>query len=141
MFQTFAEEVKEEVGSRSLWVALSEGAKETPSSRAPLPHYSGSPAERRQSQQANECTLSTNWHLPLPSTSTRIKSCVARAAEFQQQPERRLVSQVGTSGKQFVNSEDLRDLGSISGLGRSPGGGHDNPLQYSCLENLMDRGA
>ena len=32
------------------------------------------------------------------------------------------------------------DLGSIPGLGRSPGGGHDNPLQYSCLENLMDRG-
>ena len=31
------------------------------------------------------------------------------------------------------------DLGSISGLGRSPGGGHGNPLQYSCLENPMDR--
>ena len=33
------------------------------------------------------------------------------------------------------------DLGSIPGLGRSPGEGHDNPLQYSCLENSMDRGA
>ena len=33
------------------------------------------------------------------------------------------------------------DMGSISGLGRSPGGGHGNPLQYSCLENLMDRRA
>ena len=33
------------------------------------------------------------------------------------------------------------DLGSIPGLGRSPGGGHGNPLQYSCLENTMDRGA
>ena len=32
------------------------------------------------------------------------------------------------------------DLGLISGLGRSPGGGHGNPLQYSCLENPMDRG-
>ena len=32
-------------------------------------------------------------------------------------------------------------LGSILGLGRSPGGGHGNPLQYSCLENPMDRGA
>ena len=31
------------------------------------------------------------------------------------------------------------DLGSFSGLGRSPGGGHGNPLQYSCLENPMDR--
>ena len=134
--------MKEEVGSRSLWVAPSEGAKETPFWWEPLPHYSGSPAERGQSQQANECTLSTtNWHLPLPPTSTRIKSCVARAAEFQQQPERRLVSQVGTSGKASANSEDLRDLGSISGLGRSPGGGHGNPLQHSCLENPMDRGA
>ena len=33
------------------------------------------------------------------------------------------------------------DLGSIPGLGRSPGGGHGNPLQYSCLGNPMDRGA
>ena len=32
------------------------------------------------------------------------------------------------------------DLGSIPGLGISPGGGHGNPLQYSCLENPMDRG-
>ena len=36
---------------------------------------------------------------------------------------------------------DIRDIGSISGLGRSPGGGHGNPLQYSCLGNPMDRGA
>ena len=36
---------------------------------------------------------------------------------------------------------DIRDTGSIPGLGRSPGGGHGNPLQYSCLENSMDRGA
>ena len=34
-----------------------------------------------------------------------------------------------------------RDAGSVLGSGRSPGGGHDNPLQYSCLENPMDRGA
>ena len=34
-----------------------------------------------------------------------------------------------------------RDQGSIPGLGRSPGGGHGNPLQYSCLENPMDGGA
>ena len=33
------------------------------------------------------------------------------------------------------------DLGSIPGLGKAPGGGHDNPLQYSCLENPMGRGA
>ena len=35
---------------------------------------------------------------------------------------------------------DIRDLGSILGSGRSPGGGHGNPLQYSCLENPRDRG-
>ena len=37
--------------------------------------------------------------------------------------------------------EDIRDAGSVPGLGRSPGEGHGNPLQYSCLENPMDRGA
>ena len=36
---------------------------------------------------------------------------------------------------------DVRDTGSIAGSGRSPGGGHGNPLQYSCLENPMDKGA
>ena len=40
-----------------------------------------------------------------------------------------------------ANSEDARDTGSIPGLGRSPGGGNGNLLQYSCLENTMDRGA
>jgi len=39
------------------------------------------------------------------------------------------------------NAGDIRDMGSIPGSGRSPGGGHGNPLQYSCLENPMDRGA
>ena len=34
-----------------------------------------------------------------------------------------------------TNAGDIRDAGSISGLGRSPGGGNGNPLQYSCLEN------
>ena len=36
---------------------------------------------------------------------------------------------------------DIGDSGSIPGSGGSPGGGHSNPVQYSCLENLMDRGA
>ena len=41
-----------------------------------------------------------------------------------------------------VTAEDVRrDVGSIPRSGRSPGGGHGNPLQYSCLENPMDRGA
>ena len=38
------------------------------------------------------------------------------------------------------NAGDIRDAGSIPGSGRSPGGQHGNPLQYSCLENPMDRG-
>ena len=36
-----------------------------------------------------------------------------------------------------ANAGDLRDIGSIPGSGRSPGGGHGNPLQHSCLENLQ----
>ena len=40
-----------------------------------------------------------------------------------------------------ANARDLRDVGLIRGLGRSPGGGHGNALQNSCLENPMDRGA
>ena len=40
-----------------------------------------------------------------------------------------------------ASAGDIRDLGSIPGSGRFPGGGHGNPLQYSCLENPMDRGA
>ena len=40
-----------------------------------------------------------------------------------------------------ANAEDVRDTGSIPGLGRSPGQGHGNSPQYSCLENPMDRGA
>ena len=44
-----------------------------------------------------------------------------------------------SNGKEFAYS--MGDSASIPGSGRSPGGGHDNPLQFSCLENPMDRGA
>ena len=45
----------------------------------------------------------------------------------------------GSQGKESAcNAEDL---GSIPGLGRSPGGGHGNPLQYSCLENPHEQGS
>ena len=40
-----------------------------------------------------------------------------------------------------ANPRDTRDTGLIPGLGRPPGGGNGNPLQYSCLENSMERGA
>ena len=41
----------------------------------------------------------------------------------------------------LTNAGDIRDVGSTLGLGRYPGGGHDNTLQYSCLENPMEREA
>ena len=40
-----------------------------------------------------------------------------------------------------ANAGDVRDTVSIPGSGRTPGGGHGNPLQYPCLENPLDRGA
>ena len=53
---------------------------------------------------------------------------------------------VGFSGGSVLknppaNAGDVGDSGLIPALGRSPGGGNGNPLQYSCLENPMDRGA
>ena len=39
-----------------------------------------------------------------------------------------------------ANAGDIRDVGLIPGSGRSPGGGHGNPLHYSCPKNPMDRG-
>ena len=51
-------------------------------------------------------------------------------------------SQVALAVKNLpANTGDVRDKGSMPWSGRSPGGGHGNPLQYSCLENPMDRGA
>ena len=48
----------------------------------------------------------------------------------------------GTTVKNLcVNAGDVRDVGLISGWGRSPGEGNGNPLQYSCLENPTDREA
>ena len=54
----------------------------------------------------------------------------------------------GNHSQEFPGGSDSKesscnagDLGSIPGLGRSPGEGNDNPLQYSCLENSMDGGA
>ena len=51
-------------------------------------------------------------------------------------------SQVVLAAKNLpANAGDIRDMGSISGSRRSPGEGNGNPLQYSCLENPMDREA
>ena len=90
----------------------------------------------------------TNWHLPC--TSTRIISCAAATADFQHTTEWssgwraemkhfvlwKAASQVVLVVKNPpVNAGDMRDVYLITGSGRSPGGGHDNPLLYSCLEN------
>ena len=40
-----------------------------------------------------------------------------------------------------LSAGDIRDVGSVPGSGRSSGGGHDNPIQWSCLENPLDREA
>ena len=59
-----------------------------------------------------------------------------------QTPLVKRVSQVVLVVKNLpANARDIRDKGSIPGLGRSPGEGNGYPLQYSCLENPMDRGA
>ena len=54
-----------------------------------------------------------------------------------------LVFALGFPGALVVKNPPANagDTGLIPGLGRCPGGGHGNPLQYSCLENSMDRGA
>ena len=46
---------------------------------------------------------------------------------------------VSVGKESTCNAGDAGDMGSIPGVGRSPGGGHGNPLLYSCLENPMDR--
>ena len=63
-------------------------------------------------------------------------------SELVKSPLKRWTSQVVLVVKNLpANAGDIRDMGSIPGLGRSPGEGNGNPLQYSCLENPMDRRA
>ena len=50
-------------------------------------------------------------------------------------------SQIASYKEPPAKAGDQRDVGLLPGLRRSPGGGHSNPLQYSFLENPMDRGA
>ena len=64
----------------------------------------------------------------LSRSKKKIKSCCVPKTSFPR----------GSDSKE--SACDVGDLGSIHGLGRSPGGGHGNPLQYSCLDNPMDRG-
>ena len=61
-----------------------------------------------------------------------LKKLVSEYRRFRCSPD-------GSDGKE--SACNVGDLGLIPGWGRSPGGGHSNPLQYSCLEDSMDRGA
>ena len=63
--------------------------------------------------------------------------------EQQQRLRLELMPELGFPGGSEVKASacNVGDLGSIPGLGRSPGEGNGNPLQYSCLENSMDGGA
>ena len=74
--------------------------------------------------QMTVCLLSSDW--PLTDTS-----------------KKRLPKQLGFPGGSDGKASacNVGDPGSIPGLGRSPGEGNGNPLQYSCLENSMDGGA
>ena len=67
-----------------------------------------------------------NKHGDLPGSTNGKKNT--------KQPKKKLPTGAG-------DPREVRDVGSIPGSGRSPGGGHGNPLQYSCLENPMGRGA
>ena len=64
----------------------------------------------------------------------RMDTCICTAESLHCSPWASLVVQA-------ESAHNVGELGSVSGLGRSPGGGHSNPLQNSCLENPMDRGA
>ena len=77
-------------------------------------------------QQGGErIILTLNRGLGFPGSSAGKRICLQRP--------------VGSDGKE--SSHNVGDLGFIPGLGRSPGEGNGNILQYSCLENSMDRGA
>ena len=76
-------------------------------------------SERIQSQKITYYTISFIWH-SLKEGPSQVALLVKNSP---------------------ANAGDVRDVGLISGLGRSPGGGYGSPLQYSYLENPMDRGA
>ena len=78
----------------------------------------------------------------LHSLSSLISNCLNLPFGIQGQSRKLRASQVALAVKNPpASAGGIRYAASIPGLGRFPGGGHSNPLQYSCLENLMDWGA
>ena len=79
---------------------------------------------------------------PTQGSNRRLFCLLHRQAGFFSLPRAPLGLPQGHSSKESIcNAGGAVDTGSIPGLGRSPGGGNGNPLQYSCLENPMDSGA
>ena len=74
-------------------------------------------------------------HSQLKHTSKRIPDCVLHLDSIDSLPDGTVVKNLP------ANAGDAGDMGSIPESGRSPGVGNGNPLQYSSLENPMDRGA
>ena len=74
-----------------------------------------------------------------PSTYTHLQLCMVLIKWFMPSYFIPIILLLGLSIA--LSACNVGDLGSIPGLGRSPGEGNGNPLQYSCLENPMDRGA
>ena len=98
-----------------------------------LPSSRGSSLPKDQTRISYICTVRhVLYHLGSPGTNKYYLIPLIQ----------RWASQVALVVKNpLANAGDITDAVSTSGLGRSPGGGHGNPLQYSCLENSMDRGA
>ena len=88
------------------------------------------------------------WVLVVPVEMVSFGSCMYSegSTKYREWDKPKLYLKVDFPGALVVknrpaNAGDIRDVGSIPGLGRSPGGGPGNPLRYSCLEKPMDRGA
>ena len=81
------------------------------------------------------------WRIPWTEKPSRLQSMGSQRVRHDWATSPHLTSQVVLVVKNLpVNAADVRVVDLIPELGRSPGEGHDNPLQYSCLKNSMDRG-
>ena len=87
--------------------------------------------------QTKTCIVFAHSNLGLPSEKKRENVTLFYTGAYSTCGVSQVVLVVNNPS---TNPGDIRDTGSIPGSGRSPGGGHRNPLQYSCLENPMDRG-
>ena len=91
-------------------------------------HFSGCPVVKIPSYNAGAVGSIPSWGTKIPhTTQSRKRGEDGPGATHVKNPP--------------ANTGNIRDMSSIPGSGRSSGGGHANPLQHSCLENPLDRGA